>query len=195
MVFLSIQEVIDIIAMSLVVGLIFKDFFQSPTKTPEYYLKNVTPGRSIVSRLSMSNFWWAVALVAPSIILHEFGHKFVALAFGLKATFNAAYGWLFAALVLKYLLGFVFFVPAYVAIRGASTPLQDALTSFAGPAVNLALWLGAAFWLKNMRGFRSKKQQDLAMFLKAFSKINMFLFIFNMIPLPGFDGFHVLAAL
>lgn len=195
MVFLSFGEIVDIVAMSLIVGLIFQDFFRRPVRSPDDYLKNVTPGTGLFSRLSLNNFWWAVALVAPSIILHEFGHKFVAMAFGAEASFHAAYTWLFLALVLKFLLGFVFFVPAYVSITGLETAFQGVLASFAGPGVNLLLWLGAAAWLKSMRNLHSGKRRELAQFLYAFSKINMFLFIFNMIPIPGFDGFHVLNGL
>ncbi len=177
---LSVQELIDITAMSLIIGLIFQDTFQPPVRPEDFLRRTATAQR----------FWWAVALVAPSIILHEFGHKFMALALGLNASFHAAYGWLIMALILKYLLGFVFFVPAYVSIS-PGPPLAMSVTSFAGPAVNLLLWLGAAVVLR----WAPRLTPQKARFLVVFSKINMFLFVFNMLPIPGFDGYHILTGL
>jgi len=126
-------------------------------------------------------------VTAPAIILHEFGHKFVAIAFGATAVFKAAYTFLILGIVMKFLnFGFLFFVPAYVTYSTVGiTYFQSALIAFAGPFVNLVLWLGAKLILKksNLKGW--KKQ---ALFLT--SKVNMFLFIFNMLPIPMFDGFH-----
>jgi hypothetical protein len=65
---LSLMELIDIILMSLIVGWIFKDMFKPRIswKKPEDYLKNITPG---VRKLKVNDYWFAVLLVAPSIIL------------------------------------------------------------------------------------------------------------------------------
>ena len=111
---------------------------------------------------------------------------------GLFATFHAAYTWLGLGVVLK-LVGapFVFFVPAYVAHSAAALPWQSALIAFAGPGVNLILWLGAAYILKKSKNLSHTK----SVALHLTSKINMFLFIFNMIPIPGFDGWHVFSGL
>lgn len=182
MAFLSPRELFDIILMSLVVGLIFKDFFRAPPRHPDELIKNVTP-RWRIGR----DYWFSVALVAPSIILHEFGHKFTAMAFGLEATFHAAYTWLGIALVLKYALGFVFFVPAYVSIVGVQNHVQNLASSFAGPGVNLVLWLLTLGVLAS--GIKLSTTQER--FLHLFKYINMFLFFLNMLPIPGFDGWRV----
>lgn len=178
---LSIQEIIDIIIMSLAIGFIFKDSFTS--NIYEVY----ETGKSVF----WHNMKIAMIAAAPAVILHEFGHKFVALGFGYTATFHAAYFWLFLGIMLKLLsFPFVFFVPAYVSHTAAALPWQSALIAFAGPAINLVLWLGS--WLMLKTG----KYKGNALIVLVFTKqINMFLFIFNMIPLGFFDGAQVLDGL
>ena len=196
MVFLSLAEAADIVLMSLVVGFIFKDAFRPPVNwhDPDEYLKNVSPGFR-VSKLS--DYWFAVLLVAPSIIVHELGHKFTAMAFGLSAEVHAAYLWLGIGVLLKlFLPGFVFFVPAYTSIVGQATPLQDAAISFAGPAVNLLFWLGSWAYLKyafSPARHRKARRHDREMlrFLALFRNINGILFVLNMLPIPMFDGWGV----
>jgi len=179
--FFSINEAIDIVIMAFAIGFIFKDVFKYTPKvevfTPETYLKK--------AKFNWNDFWFAIAVVAPSIILHEFGHKFFALANGMTAEFHAAYTWLAIGLLLKILnFGFIFFVPAYTLIGGTGTALQMAGIAFAGPAVNLILWLGSSLVLK-----KTKLKGIAYHILFLTSKINMFLFIFNMLPIPGFDGY------
>jgi len=197
MAFLSLQEIFDIAVMSFVVGFIFKDAFRPPVnwRDPDEVLKNVTPG----FRLSkMSDYWFAVLLVAPSIIVHEFGHKFTAMAFGLVAAFHAAYTWLAIGVVLKLLLpGFVFFVPAYTSIVGNATAVQEAAISFAGPGVNLLFWLGSWLLLKGAlrAGNRRRHGRETLRYLALFKNINMILFFLNMLPIPGFDGWAFYSSL
>lgn len=180
-------EIIDIIIMTLFVGFIFRDQFRAPSRIsyeddPVGYHMKSSMG------INWNDFWFAAAITAPAIILHEFGHKFLAMSFGYTATFHAAYFWLATGLVLKLLsFPFIFFVPAYVSYPAMATPIQSAIIAFAGPAVNLILWLGASFVLKK-RLVRDKK---IIAALVVTTKINMFLFIFNMIPIPPFDGYHV----
>ena len=180
----TLAEIIDIVIMTFVIGFIFKDVFRHQPKvqviTPDYYLKQK-------KGFNWTDLWFAAAIVAPSVILHEFGHKFVALANGMTASFHAAYTWLVIGIILKLVsAGFIFFVPAYVAISGTGTPLQLAGISFAGPAVNLVLWLGGLALMKT-----TKLKRGAYRFVFLVSRINMFLFIFNMLPIPGFDGFGV----
>lgn len=184
--FFSIKEIIDVFIMTFAIGFIFKDVFRYRPKveviTPDYYLKNLKR----VSRFSMNDFWFAVAVVAPSIILHEFGHKFFAIANGMSATFEAAYFWLGLGIILKLAgFGFIFLVPAYTSIGGGGTALQMAGVAFAGPFVNLVLWLGSKIIMKKVKLSRTAYH---VVYLT--SRINMFLFIFNMLPIPFFDGWN-----
>jgi len=172
----TFREVIDIIVMTLALGYIFKDAF----------LQNVY---AHAAGFNWREFWYAALITAPGVILHEFGHKIVALAYGLAATFHAHYGFLLLGVVLKMLnFGFIFFVPGYVAHSGAANVLQSTLIAFAGPGINLAFWLVARQLYKQKVG---EQKWHKIWFLT--SKINMFLFFFNMIPIGFFDGAAVLS--
>src|SRR3989338_4995157 len=179
---LTLMEIFDIIVMTIVLGFIFMDYLKT-SFSPEDYLK--------LRRFDWKSFKFACMIIGPAIILHEFGHKFFALSFGLEATFNAAYFWLGLALLLKLSkFPFIFFVPAYISIFGDASSFQYSLVAFAGPFVNLILWLGSYIILKTMR-IKHKYIPLLALT----SRINMFLFIFNMLPIPAFDGFQVFSEL
>lgn len=166
-------ELIDVVLMTLAVGFIFMDLFR--TNAVGWFDKNA--------------FQFACLVTAPALIVHELAHKFVAVGFGLDATFNAAYVWLLIGIALKLMRsGFIFFVPAYVSIGGAAviTPLASASTAFAGPFLNLVLFGVAWAVLKQPR---LKKRTFV--FWQVTKQINLFLFVFNMLPIPGFDGLKV----
>lgn len=183
---LTFQELFDIVMMSLIVGYIFSDFLARFRRHTLY-----EPLRSYATRIDWENLKFAALVTAPAIILHELGHKFMALAFGMGATFHAAYPWLGIGILLKMIgTGFIFFVPAYVSIIGTGTPLQYSLIAAAGPLVNMVLWLSSSFALKAKL---VKRKYMPLVFLTA--RINMFLFIFNMLPIPGFDGSKVFSGL
>ena len=182
MAIITLQEVFDIVIMMLGVGYIFMDI-------------------PLVLGRNAQGFSWkrlkaAVIVTAPAVVLHELAHKFVGAAVCLLTTFHAAYFWLGMGIVLKWLQSpIVFFVPGYVSIHCATMPclvgpLETALTAFAGPAVNLVLWLGSAHLLK-----RKKYSYKKTVLLVVTQKINMFLFIFNMLPFPIFDGYKLYVGL
>jgi len=174
----SIRELFDVLMMTGAVGYIAMQFFRpsDPTKIG----------------FDWDRFKFACLVTAPAIVLHELGHKFVATGFGLDATFHAAYGWLAFGLFLRIIgSGFLFFVPAYVTFPAATTPLAMSLIAFAGPAVNLILYLIASVILKDKKPRTSKT----ILFWSVTKRINGFLFLFNMIPLGFFDGAKVLSGL
>ena len=179
---LTLMEIIDIVIITAVLGFIFMRHF-TIKQTPEDYIK--------LRKFDWQSFKLACLITAPAIILHEFGHKFLAIAFGMEAVFNAAYFWLGIALLLTLAsFPFIIFVPAYVSIFGDGTALQYSLIAFAGPFVNLFLWIGSLIIIKTM-----KIKHRYIPLLVLTSRINMFLFIFNMIPIPGFDGYKVFSGL
>ena len=185
MALLTITELIDIVIMTVIVGYIFSGVFKRPVA------ENYDPLTHFSSRFNFDDLKFAAMITAPAIILHELSHKFVALGFGLNAQFQAAWFFLFLGLILKIMnFGFIFFVPAYVSILGNATPLESGLIAFAGPGMNLILWLFSAFAVKKNL-FEGKYNSALTLT----SKINMFLFIFNMVPIPGFDGSKVFSGL
>jgi Zn-dependent protease len=181
MAIVTLKEFIDLVIMIAVVGFIFKDVFRKPITSGydplKYFSKN----------LNWENFKWAIIVTAPAIVLHEMSHKIAAISFGIPAVFHAAYFWLGIGAVLKMLnFGFIFFVPGYVSyVAGLGAPLEMALIAFAGPGMNLLLFLFATLAIKN--NWLPKYNQLLHMT----KQINLFLFIFNMIPFRPFDGSHV----
>lgn len=180
MAFITLVEVRDMIAMTLAVGFIFMHLFRKPqSDDPVENLRN--------QKAWHSQLLFSMALVAPPLILHELGHKFLAMSMGFSATFKAAYFWLGLGVLLKLVsFPFLIIVPAFVSIIGQATPLQNSLIAFAGPGVNLALWVLSMLVLK-----LASLKRGAQVFWSYFKIINLFLFVFNMLPIPGFDGFQV----
>ncbi len=198
MAIVTIPELLDVVIMSAAIGYIFHGYFSRFNPFRKHNAYDYV-GRQ---KFNWSDFLFSIYVVGPAIILHELGHKFVAMGFGHDATFFSALSinklingipffdfaamLMIIAIVMTYFgSSFLFFVPAYVAFSAAATPLQSLLIAFAGPALNLVLWLGASFALK-----KGKVPHKYVGFAVITSKINMYLFIFNMLPIPGFDGFR-----
>ncbi len=73
-------------------------------------------------------------------------------------------------------------------------PQRDTLLiSLAGPAVNLLLAVGAALAVRIAWPHPTTPPSDLAKFLFAALQINVVLFVFNLMPIPGLDGARILA--
>lgn len=175
----TLKEAVDALVMILVVGYIFKDFFKIKKVNSE--------GVPVRMKFSMSPIAMAIAVTAPAIILHELSHKFTALSFGMEATFGVPYLFLGIGVILKLIRSpIIFFIPAYVTISAAAAPINNAAISIVGPATNLILFLAALLILK----YHTKLTPTQKVILLLTRKINGFLFIINMIPIPGFDGFH-----
>lgn len=181
---ITFGEIIDLMLMTLFVGYIFSGII--PARRENY-----DPLVHYKKGFDFEGLKFAIMATAPAIVLHEMAHKFVALGFGLNAVFYAFYRDTFTLILGVFTLiskltgfGFMFFVPGFVGISGTGTHFQFALTAFAGPFVNLVLWLGAWHLLK-----KKKYSKKYYLHLLLTSRINMFLFIFNLLPIPGFDGY------
>jgi len=181
---ITLREVFDIIAMTLLVGVIFSSFFRF-LKKQKYNPLEVKAG------IDWESMKMAIIITAPGILFHELGHKFAALGFGIEATFHASYFWLMIGVILSLMnTGIIFFIPAYVSIASSATPLQNTIISFAGPFVNLLLYVMSFLLLR----YNLVKRKNVPLVLLT-KRINGFLFLFNMIPIPPFDGSHVLLGL
>ncbi|MBI2658888.1 hypothetical protein HYX05_02170 [Candidatus Woesearchaeota archaeon] len=187
---ITFGEIIDLILMTFFVGYVFSGII--PVRRESY-----DPLIHYKRRFDFEGFKFVIMATAPAIILHELAHKFVALGFGLDAVFYAFYRSSFTLMLGIFTIiskltgfGFMFFVPGFVGISGNGTNLQFALAALAGPFVNLILWLGSRYIFKNRK---YKKKYFLLLVLTQ--RINMFLFIFNMLPIPGFDGYKVFTGL
>jgi Zn-dependent proteases len=117
-------------------------------------------------------------------LLHELGHKVVAVRFGQRAAFRADYGMLFLAVVTA-LAGFLFAAPGAVHHTGRITERQHGLIALAGPVVNLALavvfsiaWVGGG--ALGVAAVREVGQWGIA--------VNLALAAFNVLPFGPLDG-------
>ena len=195
---LSLREIIDILIMTGFLGYLFMDMIRP--RRDVSVLSMVDKGLDL--RGMKKSMWWkdfkyAAAVLGPAIILHELAHKFVAIGFGLDAQFYAFYASqttliLGLIAVLAKLMGWGFFliVPGFVRIFGGATPFESTLIAFAGPAIHALFYLGCILLTRYVT--LTPRQRD---FVAVTQKVNGFLFIFNMLPIPGFDGSKILSGL
>ena len=169
----TLAEIIRATLLSLILGWLFMDL--------------IPPA----SRLQAEKrFWLSVASVAPAVILHELAHKLVALSLGLQATLQVPWLFVLLAVILKLARSpFIFIVPAFVSMQGVLTPFTIFLTALAGPLMNLIL--AGVFWLLERSERVSRASYEMLVFIHVSMQINLFLGIFNLLPIPGFDGSKV----
>jgi Zn-dependent protease len=168
---ISFIEIKDLIIVTFAIGYIFSGFVRLPGLITNYEkIKN------------------SIYVAAPAVILHELMHKFVAISFGLEAIFKAYYPGLALGVILKLVNSpLLILAPGFVTIPSSTSTSISAIVAFAGPFTNLLLWIAAYFLLK-MKNLSQKQ----VLFLALTKKINLILFIFNMIPFGPLDGAKVL---
>jgi len=149
-------------------------------------------------------FVYVVVTVVLSITLHELAHGYAALKLG-DMTPKVSGHWTINPVVhmgLPSVVMLLLFGIAFGAMPIDPTRLRgkyaEAIVAAAGPVANLLLaLLGAtalAIWQLNFANDGGGAlQQNLPEFLFVFSVVNLALAMFNMIPLPPFDGANVLA--
>ncbi len=181
--FITIWEIFDILFMTLGIGFIFSDYFK---REP---LEGYDPLKYYSKPPWWENIKFAALIAAPAIVLHELAHKFVAMSFGAQATLHAPYTMYMVVMLLK-LMNFplIFFVGGYVS-HTALPHLPSALVAIAGPLMNFLIWLG--IWLVVRSKFVHKKYYKI---LEPMAKISLFLCVFNLIPIPGFDGYNFITS-
>lgn len=181
MAFFTLAEIFNLIILTVAIGYIFSGFIRDPSHRVIGKYK-----------INWQDFKFALLVSAPGVVFHELAHKFVAIALGLTANFFIFWPGLGIAVFLKLISSpFILIAPGFVGIAGTPTELQSILTSFAGPLVNLIIFLTAAYILNNAR--KLTKRQAVTLYLTK--KINIFLFVFNMIPIPPLDGSKVIFGL
>lgn len=159
----SISEVLQILITILALSYILQDLF---LKEKKLFSKEAFVYSSIVSTLS--------------IVTHELAHKSVANYLGFEASYHASFIGLGIGVILRSLNLPLFFIPAYVAIPHNTSNLANALIGIAGPLTNLM-----TFFTVKLLNLKWPSR-----FLKILERVNLLLFIFNMIPFPGTDGYH-----
>ena len=154
---------------------------------------------------------WLIPLVF-AIVLHEISHGWVANAFGDPTAKRLGrlspnpirhvdpVGTIALPLLLAVsgapVFGWAKPVPV-VAKRMRNPRLHMMIVAMAGPGMNLALGLIAAFALALTLAIGGSGLAFLFLVanLQNFLVINVFLALFNMLPLPPFDGGHVVEGL
>ena len=182
--FITTREIIDIIIMTLAIGYIFSTFIK---RQPE---EDYDPIKFYQKNKIWEDIKFGTIIAAPAIVLHELAHKFVAMSFGAVATLHAPINWYVLIIILRILrFPLIFFVGGYVT-HTPLLPLQSSLVSIAGPLTNIVLFLILTslikFNLVNRKYYR---------IVGISAKINIFLAAFNMIPIPGFDGYNFIRSL
>ena len=154
---------------------------------------------------------WLIPLVF-AIVLHEISHGWVANAFGDPTAKKLGrlspnpirhvdpIGTIGLPLLLAVSGAPVFgwAKPVPVVARKMRNPrLHMMIVAMAGPGMNLALGLAAAFALALVLAIGGKGMAFLFLVanLQNFLVINVFLALFNLLPLPPFDGGHVVEGL
>lgn len=131
-------------------------------------------------------FFASVSTVAvlTGFLMHELAHKFMAQRYGAWAEFRIFPLGLLMAVIFSF-MGFVFAAPGAVYISGRLTRLQNGLISLVGPGLNLSL--GAAMMFIGT----VLPLTDLTLAVYLIGRINIFLALFNLLPIPPLDGYKV----
>ena len=122
--------------------------------------------------------------VGPGFVLHELSHKFAARRYGHWAEFRMwPLGLLFA--LATSLLGIIFAAPGATYISGMNiSPEQNGKISLAGPSTNIIVALAFSSLILSSNGFL----HGLGLYG---AYINVFLAMFNLLPIMPLDGAKV----
>jgi len=153
-----------------------------------------------------------VALI-PSLALHEYAHAFLAERLGdptarrfgrrtlnPKTHFDPFGTGLLPGLLLVLraanvgLPVFAYAKPQPLNPMNLRNPNRDTLwIALAGPLANLGLAIVAALALRVLLPGQTGSPSELIRFLAAVLQVNVVLFVFNLMPIPGLDGAKILA--
>lgn len=137
----------------------------------------------------VTNLAYAFVIVVAGFFVHEMAHKMVARRYGCWAEFRADFRMLGLALLMSF-FGFLFAAPGAVMIAGRITPSQNGKISIAGPASNiLVAALCLPFWAMELEGV----PDFVATGTYGLTFLCGFLALFNLLPIPAFDGVKVWA--
>jgi len=139
-------------------------------------------------------FLFVITALVICISLHEFAHAYIADKLGDntprllgRVTLNPLAHLDPLGTLLLIVAGFGWGKPVPFNPINLKHPKRDsALIAFAGPLINLILWISAHYVLKYKN--LGRKQ---AIFFLLTKEVNKWLFIFNMLPIPPLDGSKV----
>ncbi len=137
-----------------------------------------------------------VVILIVSITLHELAHGVAALSQGDNTPRHADHmtlnpivhmGWM--SIFFLCIAGIAWGQMPVNPSKFRNPKWSNILVSAAGPASNLILGLGAILLLTVVRYIPGISVS----FLYLMAQINLVLFLFNLLPIPPLDGFHIFA--
>jgi Zn-dependent protease len=143
------------------------------------------------------HFFRVVAIIIFSITLHELAHGWTAMSQGDDTpqrtghlTLNPVVHMGWESIIFLCIAGIAWGQMPVNPSKFRSAKLGNIIVSAAGPLSNLALGILFIILLKiysnpNLSGLLSVE------FLYLAARINFILFLFNLLPIPPLDGFHV----
>lgn len=139
-------------------------------------------------------------------VLHEFAHALMADRLGDptprsqgRITLDPKAHIDLIGFIMIVLVGFGWAKPVMTNPRNFKKPRRDdILVSIAGPFINLLLAIVFMIFVKlfyelNMFSSNPALQKNVVLLLSYTSYINIVLFVLNLLPIPFFDGYHVIA--
>lgn len=177
----SQEELKHIFRAWLVISLAFAFFL---------YPGNLFTFEFLTSSLFYINFVIAAITVGLGFLLHELAHKFVAQRYGCIAEFRAFDNMLVLALIMAFVLRFIFAAPGAVMIHGRVNVARNGRISAVGPLMNIVL--AALFFVADIIISVAYPQELLLRITSYGVSINGWLALFNLIPIWELDGRKVL---
>ena len=148
-------------------------------------------------------FVFVIGAWTVSLIFHEFAHAFLAWRGGDHSVVQRGYLTLdprtYTHPLLSFALPLVFIIMGGIGLpggavllnRGVLSDLRASIVALAGPLTNLALGC-VALGLLGADVIDSTSQPTLAGAVGFFGFLQIAVFVLNMLPVPGFDGYAVI---
>jgi Zn-dependent protease len=139
----------------------------------------------------LAGLWWfplvLISVFWLSFMIHEFAHKFVAQRYGMYAHFRMTMqGYYLSAVAILFAIPI--FGTGVMAVGGARDIEDYAKSTVAGPFSNLIV-AGLLFIIAELIVITTGPLASVVQFIIFYGMLlNSFLGLFNMIPIPGFDG-------
>jgi len=161
-------------------------------------------GGNIFSINFLYNFLLSAITVGIGFLLHEMGHKFMAQRYGCFAEFRSFDKMLILAIAMSF-LGFIFAAPGAVMISGRVDKVRNGRISLAGPLMSVVIGLifvGILYvQLYDFNAMLAIFERSTDIFILPWqylvpfigAKINIFIGLFNMLPVAVLDGKKIYA--